>query len=135
MKITVEATTSATPEACWAAAVSPDAIQAWNTASPDWHCPSADVDLRVGGRMTSRMEAVDGSTGFDFTATFTAIEPPRRLAYRLDDDRMVELLIEQIDAGTHVKQTFDAESENDPDMQRAGWQSILDSFVRYAEQA
>ncbi len=133
MKITVEATADATPEQCWAAATTPAAIMQWNAASPDWHCPSAEVDLRVGGRMVSRMEARDGSMGFDFAARFTAVDAPRRLAYQLDDERMVELLFEATTEGTHVTQTFDAETENDPEMQRMGWQSILDSFARYVE--
>lgn len=131
MQITVEADVAGTAEQCWAAATSPDAIQVWNSASPEWHCPSAAVDLEVGGRMTSRMEAVDGSMGFDFAATFTKIEAPHLLEYKLDDDRMVELRIEQTDDGCHVVQTFDAESENDPEFQRAGWQSILDSYAKY----
>lgn len=135
MKITVAADAMATPEQCWKAATTPAAIMQWNAASPDWHCPSADVDLRVGGRMTSRMEARDGSMGFDFEATYTAINAPHRLAYKLDDDRMVELVLEATENGTHIKQTFDAETENDAEMQRMGWQSILDSFVRHVEGA
>ncbi len=133
MKITVEATAKATRQACWDAAVSPQAIKAWNAASPDWHCPSAEVDLRPGGRMVSRMEAKDGSMGFDFAATFTTVEPPRRLAYTLDDARQVELTFEDAEGAVRIRQTFDAETENDPDVQRQGWQSILDSFVRYVE--
>ncbi len=135
MKITVAADAMATPEQCWKAATTPAAIMQWNAASPDWHCPSADVDLRVGGRMRSRMEARDGSMGFDFEATYTAINAPHRLAYKLDDDRMVELVLEATENGTHIKQTFDAETENDAEMQRMGWQSILDSFVRHVEGA
>lgn len=133
MKITVEAAANATPEQCWEAAVTPSAIMQWNAASPDWHCPSAEVDLRVGGRMKSRMEAKDGSMGFDFAATFTTVDAPHRLEYRLDDDRMVELVLEATSDGTHIKQAFDAETENDVEMQRMGWQSILDSFARFVE--
>ena len=135
MKVTIQAVADASPERCWHAAVTPSAIRQWNTASPDWYCPSAAVDLRVGGRMESRMEARDGSMGFDFGATFTAIEAPHRLEYRLDDDRHVSLVLEAAEAGTRITQTFDAETENDVEMQRAGWQSILDSFARYAEAA
>ena len=91
--------------------------------------------MQVGGRMISRMEAVDGSQGFDFSATFTHIEPPHRLAYKLDDERTVELVLEATDAGTKVTQTFDAENEMDPEFQRAGWQSILDNFAKFASQA
>ncbi len=133
MKIAVETEAKATPEQCWAAAVTPAAIMQWNAASPDWHCPSAEVDLRVGGRMTSRMEAKDGSTGFDFEATYTVIDAPHRLEYKLDDGRMVELVLEGTADGTHIKQTFDAETENDAEMQRRGWQAIADNFARYVE--
>lgn len=132
MKITVETIAAATPEQCWAAATTPDAIKQWNAASPDWHCPTAEVDLKVGGRMKSRMEARDGSMGFDFAATFTTIDAPRHLEYKLDDGRMVELRLAPAPEGTHIKQTFDAETENDPEMQRMGWQSILDSFASHA---
>lgn len=134
MRITIAAETTATPEQCWKAATTPQAIKAWNAANDDWHCPSAELDLRVGGRMKSRMEAKDGSMGFDFAATFTRIDAPRRLEYRLDDERMVELRIDARDGGSHVTQSFDAETENDPEFQRAGWQAILDGFVKYAEQ-
>ncbi len=133
MKVTVEADTTASPDQCWKAATTPEAIMQWNTASPGWVCPSANVDPRVGGRLESRMEARDGSMGFDFGATFTDVDAPNRLAYTLDDNRKVELLITKTQGGTHIAQTFDAELENDVEMQRSGWQSILDSFVRYAE--
>lgn len=133
MKITVEASTRAPPEDCWKAATTPEAITQWNAANDDWCCPSADVDLQVGGRMLSRMEAKDGSMGFDFSATFTSVDAPRRLEYKLDDGRRVELVFEATSNGTHIRQTFDAEAENDPEFQRAGWQAILDSFVRYVE--
>lgn len=132
VQITVEAQTNASLEQCWAAAVTPAAIMQWNTASPEWHCPSATVDLRVGGRMTSRMEAKDGSMGFDFAATYTAIDAPHRLEYTLDDNRTVQLVFEAADGGVRIAQTFDAETENDPEMQRMGWQAILDSFAKYA---
>ncbi len=103
----------------------------WNAANDDWHTPACTIDLRVGGRQVSRMEAKDGSMGFDFAATFTEVEPPRRLAFRLDDDRMVQVEFAAQGDGTHVRETFDAEAENDPEFQRAGWQAILDHFARY----
>ncbi len=133
VKVTIKATAQTHPEACWKAAVTPEAIMAWNAASPEWHCPRAEVDLRVGGRMTSRMEARDGSAGFEFSATFTTIEEPHHLQYQLDDDRMVDLHFETEGERTHITQTFDAEEENDVEFQRAGWQSILDNFARFAE--
>lgn len=132
MQITVEADSQANVQACWKAATTPEDIMVWNTASPEWHCPSAELDLRVGGTMKSRMEAVDGSMGFDFAATFTRVEAPNLLEYRLEDGRMVLLELQAKDQGTHIRQTFDAESQNDPEFQRAGWQSILDSFAKHA---
>ncbi len=108
---------------------------AWNAASDDWHCPSAEVDLRVGGKMISRMEAKDGSMGFDFAATFTKVSPHSLLEYTLEDGRMVRLKFEARGDGVHILQTFDAEAENPPEVQRAGWQAILNNFVRYVERA
>lgn len=132
-KITVEALVRADRETVWNAWTDPEDIKKWNAASDDWHTPSSSVDLRVGGRMTSRMEAKDGSAGFDFAATFTTVDPPGLLEYRLDDDRRVRVeFIRQPDE-TLVRETFDAESENDPDFQRQGWQAILDNFARHVE--
>lgn len=131
MKITVEADVAASPETCWKSWTSPEHVMEWNSASPEWHTPSCTIDLRVGGRQVSRMEARDGTAGFDFAATFTAVDPPRRLAFKLDDDREVTVQFTPKGDGTHVHETFDAETENDPEMQRVGWQAILDHFARY----
>ncbi len=133
MRITVQAETKASLASLWSAATTPEAIQVWNAATDDWHCPSAEVDLRVGGKMKSRMESIDGRRGFDFTATFTAIEPHQRLEYQLSDGRTVELTMKEKEQLVHVQQTFDAEGDIDPEQQKIGWQSLMDSFVSFAE--
>ncbi len=131
VKITVEALAKADAQTVWNAWNNPADIMQWNAASDDWHTTTSTVDLRVGGRMSSRMEAKDGSMGFDFAATYTIVEPPRLLVFKLDDDREVRVEFIEQDGGVLVRETFDAESENDADMQRQGWQAILDSFARH----
>ena len=132
-KITVEALVKAAPEAIWHAWNSPEAIKQWNTAVEDWHTTSSTVDLREGGSFSSRMEAKDGSMGFDFEGTYTRVVPQRAIEYRMGDGREVQTeFVEQAD-GVLVRSTFDTESENPAEMQRAGWQAILDNFRRYAE--
>lgn len=135
MKITVETHIKAPLEAVWQAWNSPEDIMRWNTASQDWHTTRAEVDLRTGGNFTSRMEAKDGSLGFDFSGTYTVVEPHQRIEYRMDDDR--EVVVEFEDNGGHVivRETFDAEKQNSIDMQREGWQAILDNFARHVSQA
>ncbi len=133
MKITVETLVNADLATVWSAWTTPEDIMQWNNASPDWHTPAARLDLRTGGRFCSRMEARDGSMGFDFEGTFTAVVPQQRIAYRMDDDREVTVLFAEEAGGVRVTETFDAESENPADMQRAGWQAILDNFSRHAE--
>ncbi len=133
MKIEIEALAPADPATVWAAWNSPDDIMQWNAASDDWHTTASEVDLRVGGRMSSRMEAKDGSMGFDFAATYTVVEPPRLLAFKLDDDREVRVEFIERGGGVLVRETFDAESENDPEVQRQGWQAILDNFARHVQ--
>lgn len=132
MKITVETTVRAPLPEVWRAWTTPEDIVQWNTASPDWHTPRAAVDLRVGGSFTSRMEARDGSMGFDFAGTYTAIVPLRRLECAFGDRALV---VDFIDAGgaVTVRETFDAETTHSPEQQRQGWQAILDSFARHVE--
>ena len=115
---------------CW---TDPGHIMQWNAASDDWHCPHAENDLRVGGRFTSRMESRDGSFGFDFRGTYTAVEPRSRLAYTMEDGRICSVQFDADAQGTRVAETFDAENENPVDMQRNGWQAILDRFKQYVE--
>lgn len=129
--ITIETTVRATPAQAWAAFNSPEAITQWNQASPDWHCPSADVDLRVGGRQTSRMEARDGSMGFDFGGTYEEVDAPHAVTLRLDDGRRARTTFEPHADGVRVRTVFDPESTHSLEEQRGGWQAILDSYAGY----
>jgi uncharacterized protein YndB with AHSA1/START domain len=133
MKITVEAVVDAPLDKVWNAWNAPDDIQQWNTAQGDWHTTRSTVDLREGGKFHSRMEAKDGSAGFDFEGTYTRVEPQRALAYRMEDGREVEVEFVDHADGVLVRETFDAETENPPELQRQGWQAILDSFRRHVE--
>ena len=132
-KITVETFVAAPLDAVWTSWNAPDHIKRWNTAQDDWHTTKSEVDLRVGGRFSARMEAKDGSAGFDFEGTYTRVDPEEAIAYRMSDGREVEVLFIERDDGVLVRETFDAESENPAEMQRAGWQAILDNFARYVE--
>jgi uncharacterized protein YndB with AHSA1/START domain len=132
MKITVETTISAPLAKVWDAYTSPDAIKQWNTASEDWHTTAATVDLRDGGAFSSRMEAKDGSFGFDFAGTYTKIVPHELIEYAFGDRAGT---VEFIDGtnGVTVRSTFDAETQNPAEQQRQGWQAILDNFGKYVE--
>lgn len=132
MKITVETLVNAPVDAVWRAYTTPSDITQWNTASPDWHTPRAAVDLRVGGEFSSRMEATDGSFGFDFAGTYTKVVPNQLLEYTFGDRAATVEFLPGAE-GVTVRVTFDAEEENSIDMQRDGWQAILDSFCRYVE--
>jgi uncharacterized protein YndB with AHSA1/START domain len=132
MKITVETTINAPIAKVWDAYTSPDAIKQWNTASPDWHTTASSVDLRDGGAFSSRMEAKDGSFGFDFAGTYTKIVPHELIEYAFGDRAGT---VEFIDGtnGVTVRSTFDAETQNPAEQQRQGWQAILDNFGKYVE--
>ncbi len=130
MKITVSTTIDAPISDVWRLYNSPDDIKIWNTASPDWHTTASSVDLRVGGKFSSRMEAKDGSFGFDFEGEYTRVEPPRLIEYTFGG-RIGRVEFSQIPAGVEVKVTFDAEESHSEAQQRAGWQAILDSFARH----
>lgn len=130
--ITVETTIAAPLAKIWAAYTTPADIIQWSTPSDDWHTPTAAVDLREGGAFSSRMEAKDGSMGFDFAGIYTKVEPHRCIEYDFGDRHaVVEFLPE--DGGVRVSVTFDAETENSVDQQLAGWQAILDNFKRHVE--
>lgn len=131
--ITVETTVNAPIATVWDYWTTPEHIMKWNAASDDWHTPSATNDLREGGSFTSRMEAKDGSFGFDFGGTYTTVIDHREIAYTTGDGRKVRVTFDEQDGKTKVTETFDAESENSPEMQRAGWQAILDNFKKYTE--
>lgn len=132
MKITVENLIRKPLSVVWAAYTTPADIIAWNAASDDWHTTASTVDLRVGGAFSSRMEARDGSFGFDFAGTYTEVETERRLAYDMGD-RVAEIDFLPQDDGVLVRVTFDAEDQNPAEMQRQGWQAILDNFARHTE--
>ena len=131
-KITVETTVAAPLAKVWDAYTSPDDIKQWNAASDDWHTTSATVDLRVGGTFSSRMEAKDGSFGFDFAGTYTKVEAHRLIEYAFGD-RLAQVLFADTPNGVKVQVTFDSESTHSLEQQRGGWQAILDKFGRYVE--
>lgn len=134
MKISVATTIAAAITDVWRAYNTPEDIIIWNTASPDWHTTSSSVDLRVGGKFCSRMEAKDGSFGFDFEGEYTVVEPLKRLEYRFGERVGVVEFSE--DAGrVTVTVRFDSESTHSEEQQRAGWQAILDNFARHVETA
>lgn len=130
--ITIGATARAPVERAWQAYTTPADIVAWNAASDDWHTTSAVVDLRVGGNFSSRMEARDGSAGFDFAGTYTAIEPHHLIEY-VFGERTARVEFTPVPTGTRVQVTFGAETTHPIEVQRAGWQAILDRFVAYVE--
>lgn len=131
--ITIEVIVKAPVETAWKALTEPEHMVQWNFAIPEWHCPAASNDLRVGGKMTARMEARDGSMGFDFGGTYTEVTLHRSMAYVLDDGRKVFVTLTPQGSATKVTQTFDPESQNTPERQRGGWQSILDNYKKHAE--
>jgi len=133
MKITVETVVNAPLARVWAAWNDPEEIVRWNAASDEWHTTRSTVDLREGGRFSSRMEAKDGSAGFDFEGTYTRVVPERSIEYRMSDGREVTIEFAERPDGVLVRETFDAEGENAVQLQRQGWQAILESFRRHVE--
>ena len=133
MKITVETVVNAELNRVWDAWNNPTDIKQWNSAQDDWHTTRSSVDLREGGEFLSRMEAKDGSEGFDFEGTYTRIVPRKAIEYRMSDGREVKVEFVERAEGVLVKETFDAETENPPELQRTGWQAILENFRRHVE--
>lgn len=133
--ITVDAKINAPVEKVWDYFTSPKHIVNWNFASDDWHSPRAENDIRKGGRFNSRMEAKDGSSGFDFTGTYDTVIPYKLIEYTMDDNRKVQVNFEPVNGQTHVTETFQPEEENSTDLQRGGWQSILDNFKIYVDKS
>lgn len=133
MKIKVETIVKADIDWVWTAWNTPEDIKQWNAASDDWHTTHSTVDLRVGGTFTSRMEAKDGSMGFDFEGTYTNVVDQERIEYEMADGRSVAISFEALGDGVKVTETFDAEGEHEAEQQRQGWQSILDNFAIYVE--
>ncbi|MEA5048209.1 MAG: SRPBCC family protein [Eubacteriales bacterium] len=132
-KITITAAINASAEQVWQYWTQTEHITKWNQASEGWHTPRAESDLRVGGRFMNRMESKDGKYGFDFWGVYDAVEPPCRLDYTIGDGRTVQITFQPTDGGTYIVETFEAESENSVELQRQGWQAILDSFKKYVE--
>ncbi|MFZ1815754.1 MAG: SRPBCC family protein [Rhizobiaceae bacterium] len=132
MKITVETVVRAPLEKVWSAYTTPEDIVKWNAASDDWHTTAAAVDLREGGAFSSRMEAKDGSFGFDFAGNYTNIIPHKLIEYDFGD-RHAAVDFHASAEGVTVRVTFDPESEHPIEMQRGGWQAILDNFRRHVE--
>lgn len=130
MKITVSTVVSAPLPLVWAAYTTPDDIKIWNTASPDWHTTASTVDLRPGGKFSSRMEAKDGSFGFDFAGEYTQVVHLERIDYAFGE-RMGTVLFKEEPHGVVVTVTFDAEQTHSEDQQRGGWQAILDNFRQH----
>ena len=131
--ITVETTVNAPVATVWESWNNPDHITQWAFASPDWHTPWAKNDLRVGGSFSSRMEAKDGSFGFEFGGVYDAVTTNELIAYTMADGRKVTVKFSAEGDATKVVESFDAESENPVEMQQMGWQAILDNFKKYTE--
>lgn len=133
-KITVEVEVNATLSNVWDAWTASEHITNWYFASDEWHAPRATNDLEEGGKFLIRMEAKDGSFGFDLEGVYTSVEKYERISYKLADDREVDIIFNKInDNITKVIETFDPEDQNTLEMQRGGWQSILDNFKKYVE--
>jgi uncharacterized protein YndB with AHSA1/START domain len=115
---------------CW---TSPEHITKWNNASDDWHTPYAENDLRVGGKFKSTMASKDGAMSFDFEGEYTLVEQNKAIEYVMADGRKVEISFETTPSGVEVIESFDPETENPEEMQRGGWQAILDNFKKYVE--
>lgn len=131
--ITVETLVKVPVEKTWIFWTSPEHITKWNTASDDWHTTSAENDLRVDGIFNFRMEAKDGSFGFDFSGRYDEIKINESIIYTLDDGRKVKIIFKNLGKETNIKERFEAEDQNPVDLQQTGWQAILDNFKKYAE--
>lgn len=133
MEITVETVVNAPVPQVWKAWNDPEDIKQWNAASDDWHTTRSAVDLREGGRFSSRVEAKAGGEGFDFEGVYTKVVPLEQIEYRMADGRSVRVHFTPVAGGTLVKETFEAETENEPEVQREGWQRILNRFAHHVE--
>jgi uncharacterized protein YndB with AHSA1/START domain len=132
-KINVRATVNAGIEKVWKLWNNPEDIIKWNSPDPSWHSPSSENDLRVGGKFKNRMEAKDGSFGFDFEGIYDTVILNQEITYTMGDGRQATTIFTEQDGKTLLATTFDPETENDPEFQKQGWQAILDNFVKHAE--
>ena len=131
--ITVETTANISLEQAWSHWTTPEHIMQWNNADDDWHTPRAEIDLREGGRFLYRMEAKDGSVGFDFNGIFTKVIPLQSIEYTIEGGRKVSVTFSSQGEATTITETFEIEDENPVEMQRQGWQAILNNFKKYTE--
>lgn len=133
-KITVESVISAPIDKVWTFWSEPDHIKKWTFASSDWHAPYAENDLKTDGKFKTTMAAKDGSFSFDFEGVYTKVENHKKIEYALADGRTVQIVFEADGYTTKITETFDPENQNPIEMQRGGWQSILDNFKKYTEE-
>lgn len=131
--LTVETTVAAPVKKVWEYWTKPEHITQWNSASPDWHSPTATNDLRAGGSFSCRMEAKDGSMGFDFGGVYDQVTLHEQIAYTMGDGRKVDIRFSSEGDATKVVETFEAEATNSLEMQQGGWQAIMDNFKKYTE--
>jgi len=131
--IAVEVLVNAPIEKIWQFWTKPEHITKWNTASEDWHTPRAENDLKIGGKFLSRMEAKDGSFGFDFEGIYTDVKTNEKISYTLLDDRKVTITFSTAENGVQITETFEAENQNSLELQKFGWQAILNNFKTYVE--
>ena len=133
-QITVENTVKAPVSKVWEFWNAPEHITQWCQASSDWHAPYAENDLHIGGKLKTTMAARDGSMSFDFEGVYTNIEDQKLIEYTIADGRNVKVLFSDNGRETKIVETFEAEDTNPEEMQRSGWQAILDSFKKYVEE-
>ncbi|TYK67282.1 SRPBCC domain-containing protein [Colwellia echini] len=133
MKISIETIINAPLTKIWSAWTTPEDIKNWNFATNDWCCPTADINLAVGGKFTYQMAAKDGSMAFDFSGEFIEITPFKNISYKLEDNRTVLVSFIENTEGIKLVETFDAEDENSGEQQRQGWLLILENFKQYVE--
>jgi uncharacterized protein YndB with AHSA1/START domain len=132
-KLKIDAIVKSDRQKSWKCYTDPNHIVNWNFATEDWCCPNAENDLRVGGKYRARMEAKDGSFGFDFTAIYKKLEIGKSFSYEMEDGRSVEVNFNNVDGATEIVVEFDPENQNPLEMQRDGWQAILNNFKSYVE--
>jgi len=132
-KVTVETTVNVPVEKAWEIWNEPTHVTKWASPSPDWHTTSSENDLRTGGSFKSRMEAKDGSYGFDFGGVYDQVDTNKYIEYTMGDNRNVTITFTEQGGATHISETFDAETIHPVDFQKAGWQAIMDNYKKYAE--
>ncbi|MBE99537.1 SRPBCC family protein [Flavobacterium coralii] len=132
-KITIKANVNADADKAWQYYTHPEHITKWNFASDDWQCPWAENDMKPGGKYIARMEAKDGSMGFDFEAVYDEVNPGKSFTYTMPDGRRVDVTFTENNDSTDVRVVFDPENIHPVEFQKAGWQAILDNYKKYTE--